>query len=211
VLLSKRGGVRNNDMKILNKKFLNFVTLDRILGGMFMYLIVFSIVWSVDLYASNKEKAEARALEYAQQQIILNKIAKPASDYLEYLSIEPVKPMFDSFEDIEMRSITIRKASAFIHWNDILYCDANEDGTFAFIYSSETSRYNNVKGDPIESNVTWFFVEPTARLPRVPSAPCYILSQQEICPPVLVNVEGASCKYQEKKSGTFTLINRNKI
>jgi hypothetical protein len=104
----------------------------------------------------------------------------------------------------------MRKESAFIHWNDILYCDANANGDFSFVYSSESSAYVTVD-EPYQNTTRWYFVEPQARLPRVPTADCYVLSQQDVCPPLLANVENASCKYQQQRSGTFKLINRDTI
>jgi len=194
--------------KILNKKILNWITVDRALGTLFMYFLVFGVVYTVDYWEDRVEANEMAMAELVEQELILAEIAKPASDYIEYTAIMPQKAIFDSFEDIALTSYTVRKESAFVHWNDILFCDANADGTFAYIYESESSRYVNVP--EVTENVSdWYFTEPTVRLPRVSSAACFILSEQQICPPALADVEGASCKIQEIKSGGFIVSNRD--
>lgn len=194
--------------KILDKKLLNFITIDRVLGIAFMYLLVFGVVYTVDYWSEKAEDAALAKVEIADQKKILIEIARPASDYIEYTAILPSKAIFDSFEDISFTSYTIRKESAFVHWNDILYCDANGDGTFAYIYRSESSKYLNVS-EVNESVTDWYFTEPNVRLPRVSSAACFILSEQQICPPTLADVEGANCKIQEIKSGGFIVSNRD--
>jgi len=188
--------------KLLQTKFLNF-TLDRILGTVFVYFIVFGVVYTVD-YGIEKTQ------QLRDYEKTLEVIAMPASDWIEYISIKPTKEVFDRDEPIELISHTIKKRSALVSWSDILYCDANADGTFAFIYQSDSSKFTSVD-EVNEQHNAWLFIEERVKRPRVENSECFVLSQQMVCPPELGGVGGAECKPQEMMSDHFFLTNRDKL
>lgn len=195
---------------ILDRKLFNFITLDRILGIAFMFLLVFSTVFMFDSFNDHRE-SERLALEEAQRLAELQVlIDAPASDWIEYISIEPAKEIFDNVEDIQLISHSVQKKSALVHWNDILYCDVDGDGLFSYAKNSDTNKFVSVT-EPRESVQPWFYVEENKATPVGSLYQCHVLSQQDICPPELAGVAGAECKYQEIQSAPFTLMNRGTI
>lgn len=175
---------------------------NKILGALALYLMVWGFLVSVD-YSIDwfSEQAEARQIaELAEL---------PASEWIEYIAITSEQPGFDEDEVISMRSFILRKRSAQIFWNDILYCDRLDSGEYSYIASYTSSRFYRVeKPDADVQDKAWSFGDITLQRPVEPIVSCYILSQQEVCPDETYGGQ-ISCKHQEVISEEFYLKTGN--
>lgn len=184
-------------MKVFIKDTLRFPFLNknRFIGAVIGYFVIVGLLYSGDWILSSIES-------YRTTQQIAELNEQPASEWIEYFTITPQRASFSMNEPIDMRSESVRKRSAAITWNDILYCDKTGDNNFTRIDAFLDSRVIQV--DEVEFlSSAWTYGDVTLQRPHDPVVTCYILSEQTVCP-LDARID---CKHQEIRSVQFLLTN----
>ena len=93
------------------------------------------------------------ALQWKSKQNVYEEM--PYSYWAEYSSVTPYKEVFDVNETLRFVSERIVYREVGVDWNDVLYCDNDNDGIFGFKASYESSSRLLAEGHLVTN--PWFY------------------------------------------------------
>lgn len=169
------------------------------IGGLVSYFVMFGFLMSIDTFFSWLEHRQ-----YEQHVSAIN--SRPPTDWIEYTGIVPQQAQYQFSEPITMQSYIIKKQSALITWNDILYCDKLNRNEYTRIDAVTATRFIEVI-EPDSYTSQWVFGNASLQRPHDPVVSCYILSEQTVCPAESISDENIACKRQSVQSQSFLLTN----